>query len=54
MSRQEAQEKYGLPTFVAVCFGPGDEPGWTSITTVDPDDSERIQEAIFGVDPGRR
>lgn len=53
MSREEAREQYGLSTFVAVCFGPGDEPGWTSITTVDPDDSERIQEAIFGLDPDR-
>jgi hypothetical protein len=53
MSREEAREKYGLPTFVAVCFGPGDKPGWTSITTVDPDDSERIQEAIFGLSVDR-
>lgn len=53
MSREEARTKYGLPTFVAVCFGPGDRPGWTSITTVDPDDSERIQEAIFGVGADR-
>jgi hypothetical protein len=50
MSREEAREKYGIPTFVAVCFGPGDKPGWTSITTIDPDDSQRIQEDIFGID----
>jgi hypothetical protein len=49
MSREEAQEKYGLPTFVAVCFGPGDKPGSTTITTIDPDDSKRIQETIFGI-----
>jgi Restriction endonuclease len=49
MSREEAQEKYGLPTFVAVCFGPGDKPGSTTITTIDPDDSTRIQVTIFGI-----
>jgi hypothetical protein len=54
MSREEAHDRYGLPTFVAVCFGPGGEPRSTSITTIDPDDSERIQDAIFGVDPARR
>lgn len=53
MSREEAQQKYGLPTFVAVCLGPGDEPGWTSITTINPDDSERVQETIFGLDKAR-
>jgi hypothetical protein len=49
MSREEAREKYGIPTFVAVCPGPGDEPRSTSITTIDPDDSQRIQKLLFGV-----
>lgn len=49
MSREEAQDRYGLPTFVAVCFGPGAAPGSTTITTIDPDDSQRIQEDIFGL-----
>jgi hypothetical protein len=52
LSREEAREKYGLPTFVAVCFGPGDAPESTTITTFDTDDSERIQETIFGLDNG--
>jgi hypothetical protein len=50
LSREEARERYGLPMFVAVCFGPGDAPGSTTITTFDADDSERIQETIFGLD----
>lgn len=50
MSREEARDRYGIPTFVAVCFGPGDTPGSTTITTIDPDDSQRIQREVFGVE----
>jgi hypothetical protein len=50
MSREEAREAYGLPTFVAVCFGPGDRPGSTTITTIEPGDSRRIQQDVFGIE----
>jgi len=49
MSREEAQEVYGLPTFVTVCFGPGGAPGSTKITTIEPDESQHIQEALFDI-----
>jgi hypothetical protein len=49
LSRKEARDSYGIPTFVGICFGPADEPGSTTITTVDPTDTQRIQEAVFGV-----
>lgn len=52
MSREEVRQRYGIPTFVAVCFGLGDTPGSTMITTIDPDDTERIQKDIFGLDQG--
>jgi hypothetical protein len=48
MSRQQAEAR-GLPTFVGVCFGPGDKPGSTTISTFDPDDGSRIQKLLFGV-----
>ena len=51
MSREEARERCGIPTFVAVCFGPGDTPRSTMITTIDPNDTRRIQKDIFGIDP---
>lgn len=52
MSREEAQENYGLPTFVAVCFGPADNPGAISIANIDPDprESNGIQQEIFGIE----
>jgi hypothetical protein len=50
MTREEARERYGIPAFVAVCFGPGDAPGSTTITTIDPDDTPRIQQDIFRID----
>jgi Restriction endonuclease len=52
MSREEARDRYGIPTFVAVCLGRGDAPGSTTITTIDPEDTQRIQKDIFGIDPG--
>lgn len=50
MSRQEAQDRHGIPTFIGVCIGPGDNPGSTVITRIEPEDSHRIQEAIFGIE----
>jgi hypothetical protein len=49
MSREQALERYGIPAFIGVCFGPADDPGSTVITRIDPDDINRIQEAIFGI-----
>jgi hypothetical protein len=49
MSRQEAKDRHEIPTFIGVCFGPGDNPGSTAITRIDPDETHRIQEAIFGI-----
>lgn len=48
MSKQQAEAR-GLPTFVGVCFGLGDKPGSTTISTFDPDDGSRIQKLLFGV-----
>ncbi len=49
MSRQEAQERYGLPTFVGVGIGPGSDGGGTTFTTFDTTDCQRIQEVLFNV-----
>ena len=48
MSKQQAEAR-GLPMFVGVCFGQGGEPGSTTISTFDPDDSSRIQKLLSGV-----
>jgi hypothetical protein len=50
MSRQEAQERYGLPTFVGVGIGPGGDSGGTMFTTFDTTDCQRIQEVLFNVE----
>ena len=49
MSRQEAQERYGIPTFVGVGIGPGGDTGGTMFTTFDTDDGSRIQEVLFSI-----
>ena len=49
MSREEAAETYGLPTFVGVHAGPGEQPNSTMITIVRADDPERIQQVLLDV-----
>jgi hypothetical protein len=54
LTREQARERYGTAPFMAVCFGPGGTPGSTTVTIFDPDDSERVQETIFGLAHGDR
>jgi Restriction endonuclease len=49
LTREQAAELYGLPTFVAHAYGPGEQPGWTSVTLLDTDRPSSVAEALFGV-----
>jgi hypothetical protein len=49
MSRKEALERYGLPTFVGHSYGPGAEPGSTAVVLLSPEYPEYIAEQILGI-----
>ena len=40
ISREEAAERFGLPTLVGHYYGPGDEPGFTRVWLLSPDSAE--------------
>lgn len=50
MTREEAAERYGLPTYVGHSYTPGDKPGSTFITILSPEYPEYVAETIFGID----
>ncbi|HEV2891137.1 MAG TPA: restriction endonuclease [Frankiaceae bacterium] len=49
MSRQEARDQFGLPTFVAHVYGQGDQPGSTRVTLLSPEYPECVVEEVLGV-----
>jgi hypothetical protein len=51
ISRDEAAERFGIPTFVGHHYGPGDQPDSTQVTLVSPEDPDYISELLLGV-PG--
>lgn len=51
MSREEAAERFGVPTFVGHYYGPGDEPGSTRVRLLSPDSgeySQHVAELLLG------
>lgn len=42
LSREQAKERFGLPTFVAHAYGPGDSPGSTTSTLISTERPEHI------------
>jgi hypothetical protein len=50
LSRERARA-YGLPTYIGACFGPAEPPSSVSITLIDPERPDLIQEALLGVSP---
>jgi hypothetical protein len=51
MSRQEAFERFRLPTFVGHSYRPGSQPGSTTVTLLSPEYPEYIAEHILGISP---
>jgi hypothetical protein len=51
MSRTEAAAIRGLPTFVALAYGPGSTPSMTTVTTPGTDDPQRVAQEFLGVAP---
>jgi hypothetical protein len=49
MSRQEAFERFGLPTFVGHSYGLGNQPGSTAVTLLSSEYPEYVAEQILGV-----
>lgn len=50
MTREQAANLYGLPTFVGHAYTAGDEPRSTSITVMSPEYPEYVAEMIFGLE----
>jgi len=51
MSREEAAQRFGLPTFVGHFYGPGDEPGSTQVWLMSPSNAEyssRVADLLLG------
>ena len=53
LSREEAAQRYGAPTFVAHSYAPGAEPGSTRVTLLSPDDPEYVAEELLDVPASR-
>ena len=49
LSRQQASEIYGVPTFAAIYFGAGELANTTKIAVMNADSSKAVKEYIFGV-----
>lgn len=49
MSREEAFENLGLPTFVGHSYTGGDDPNWTYVTALGTECPEDVAEQILGV-----
>lgn len=50
LSPEDAEKHFGLPTFAAHVYRPGDSPGSTRVTTLDPAVPEYVLEDLLGVD----
>jgi Restriction endonuclease len=48
MSREEAAERYDIPTFVGHHYGVGSEPGSTAVTLMSPEYPEYVAELLLG------
>jgi hypothetical protein len=53
LSREQALDLFGLPTFVGICFGAGETPDSLRMTTVSTDQPDHVGELLLGV-PKRR
>ena len=51
MTRQQAADLHGLPTFVGVYCGPGTKPDSTMLAVFDADDPQTVQELLLAVPP---
>jgi hypothetical protein len=51
MTRHEAQERYGLPAFIAHAFHADDDPNAVAITLLTAEDPEAVTRALLGVSP---
>ena len=49
LSREEALDHYGIPTFVAHAYSEGDEPGSTRVTLLSVEHPDYVTEEILGV-----
>ena len=51
LSREDAFNLYGIPTFVGHAYGPGDEPGSTSVHLMSTEHPKYIAECLLGLTP---
>lgn len=49
MTREEAADRFGLPTFVGHCYGPADTPGSTLITVISTEHPDYICQLLLGI-----
>jgi Restriction endonuclease len=49
LTREQAKELWNLPTFVGHCYGPGDDPESTRITTIDERNPAYVRELLLGL-----
>lgn len=49
MTRQQAADAHGLPTFVGHAYGSGDDPAATSVTVLSSEYPEYVAQALLGV-----
>lgn len=49
ISREEAQSRFGLPTFVGHAYSPGAEPRSTAVTRISPEHPEYVAAHLLGV-----
>lgn len=52
MTRQEATDRFGLPTFVGHAYAGGEKPTSTYVTLLSPEYPHYVAEALFGVAVG--
>jgi Restriction endonuclease len=49
LSREQALDLFGLPTFVGFCFGAGETPDSLRMTTISTDQPDHVGELLLGV-----
>jgi hypothetical protein len=49
LSREQAFELFGSPTFVGFCYGPGDTPDSTSVTIISTEHPDYIRRLLLAV-----
>ena len=50
MSREQASDRYGLPTFVGHAYRPADNATATSVTLLSTEHPAYVAEALFGLE----